>query len=466
MKKLLTLLLIFIFQLPIHAQLNFEKLPELEGASISYMVRDLKSGNLVAQHDTSKVLAPASVLKLFTTAYALDQLGRNTTLKSTFYIHGKIENGVLIGDLIFDANYNPTLLAERFNRSLDALNDKLVTSLKLRGINSIKGNVVVYDEVLPVKSLPRTWIWEDMGNYYGTGAGRTILNENILKVYLKSVKIGSQVEVLRTEPNLPWLVFDSKVTASEKNRDLAYCFSRPGDKKITITGTIPANKSSFLVKATLPDPSGTLVILLKKGLESRGVIVNGNNLVSTYLPAGVHELSIITSPSLTAIVRKTNRQSINVYAESLLNYTHLISGASQKSRTKQMKLLLGKHFDTKSMKLYDGCGLSRFNAVSSKQVVDLISWMDKHEAKNAFYKSFAVAGESGTLRSLLSSTIAKGRVKGKSGSMDGVRAYAGTINTRKGEDLAFSVIVNNYNVSNGALKKILEKWLWELWSQH
>jgi hypothetical protein len=30
--------------------------------------------------------------------------------------------------------------------------------------------------------------------------------------------------------------------------------------------------------------------------------------------------------------------------------------------------------------------------------------------------------------------------------------------------LAFSVIVNNYDISNAALKSILEKWLWEIWS--
>lgn len=459
-------MLLLLFQFTIHAQLNFEKLPELEGASISYMARDMFSGKLIASHDSSKTLAPASVLKLFTTALVLDKLGSKTEIESTFYVVGKIENGVLLGDLIFDANYNPTLLAERYNYSMSKLSDKLIEKLKVHGIHTIGGDIVIYDEVLPVNSIPRTWIWEDMGNYYGAGSGRTVLNENMLKIYLKSGAVGSDVEIIRTEPNLPWLIIGSQLIASKINRDLAYCYSSPGDKKITMTGTIPANRNSFLVKASLPDPSGTLAVLLKKSLQSKYIKVRGNVKVTNTLPIQKNVLFAVKSPSIGSVVRKTNQFSINVYAETLLNLAHVKSGKKDTKRAEYMKSALGKYFDTKSMKLYDGSGLSRFNAVSSKQVVDLITWMSKHEAKDAFSNSFAVAGESGTLKNLLASTIAKGRIKGKSGSMDGVRAYAGTINTKKDKNLAFSIMVNNYSISNSALKKIIEKWLWELWSDN
>jgi len=466
MKNVVIVICILLSHFKSQAQLEFENLAQLKGASISYMVRDLGSGKLIANHDSSKVLAPASVLKLFTTALSLDELEGKSKVKSTCYINGKIENGVLIGDLIFDGNYNPTLLAERYNRSINKMTDQLVAALKLKGINTVKGDLIIREEVLPVNSIPRTWIWEDMGNYYGAGTGRTTLNENALKIYLKSGAVGSKTEVLKTEPKLPWLIADNKVVSSKVNRDLAYCFSRPADKKITMTGTIPANRASFLVKASLPDPSGTLAILLKNALITRGVKVVGNAEVSSVFLESSKELCSFDSPTINSIVRKTNKHSVNVYAESLLNLAYLKSGEKAKNRTDYMKNALGKYFNTKTMKLYDGSGLSRFNAVSSKQVVDLIDWMDKHKEKEAFYNSFSIAGESGTLRSLLANTNAKGRIKGKSGSMDGVRAYAGTINTKKGENLAFSVIVNNYNISNSALKKILEKWLFTLWDTY
>jgi D-alanyl-D-alanine carboxypeptidase/D-alanyl-D-alanine-endopeptidase (penicillin-binding protein 4) len=463
--SLFILIFIALFQGTSQAQLNFEKLPELQGASISYMVRDLQSGNLIAEHDTSTVLAPASVLKLFTTAVALDKLGSTKIFKSTFKTNGRVKNGSLYGDLVFDGNFNPTFLAERYNRSMSKMCDDLIVKLKSKGIDTIKGDVRIFDSENQIKSIPRTWIWEDMGNYYGAGSSRTIVNENILKIYLKSGPVDTPVEVLRTEPKLPWLVISSEVFASAVNKDMAYCFSRPGDKKITMTGTIPANRASFLVKASLPDPPGTLAILLKQNLQEKGIVVLGNPVVALRMErlSGLHE---VESPTVFSIVRKTNKQSINIYAESLLKIVKINDSLPSISSAECMKQSLGKHFDVKTMRVYDGSGLSRFNAVSAKHVVDLITWMNKHKEKNAFNNSLSVAGESGTLRSMLANTIAKGRVKGKSGSMDGVRAYAGTINTRKGENLAFSVIVNNYNTSNGALKKILEKWLWELWSKN
>lgn len=454
------------FYFGIQAQLNFEKLPELSGASIGYMVRDLHSGKLIASHDTSKVLAPASVLKLFTTAVALDELGGQKKVESLFYKNAKVENGVLLGDLFFDGNYNPTLLATRYNQSMDKLSDNLIASLKRKNIHTIKGDIKVIGDTDDVHSIPRTWIWEDIGNYYGAGLSRTVVNENILKIYLKSGAVGSKAEVLRIEPHLPWLIIDSEVYSSKVNKDLAYCFSRPGDKKITMTGTIPASRASFLVKASLPDPAGTFGILLKRALVKKGITVMGNPSVVGPNFGRIQILHSIYSPSISSIVRKTNKHSINIYAESLLNLAHTSHMPVSGNRTEYLKSHLGKHIENKSMKLYDGSGMSRFNAVSSKQVVDLISWMDNHKEKESFYGSFAVAGESGTLKSMLANTIAKGRIKGKSGSMDGVRAYAGTINTRSGENLAFSVIVNNYSIANSALKKIVEKWLWELWSNN
>ncbi len=447
------------------AQHHLEKLPELEGASIGYLVRELETGNVLAQHDASRLLAPASVLKLFTTAAALDQFGSDKTITSSFHRNGDVKNGVLHGDLIFDGNYNPTFLAERYGQSMDVLCEELIAKLKSIGVDTIRGNIKVFDGQSSITSIPRTWIWEDIGNYYGAGFSRTIINENILKLYLKSGKVGSKVEVLRTEPSLPWLTIYSEVFASSVNRDLAYCFSRPGDEEITITGTIPANRNSFLVKASLPDPSYTFAVLLHQALQKKGIIVAGNPLVDRRMDRSqlVHKTA---SPSMSAMVRKTNQMSLNIYAESLLkmleNEVVRVSGEA----SWDMKELLGQYFDVKTMKVYDGSGLSRFNAVSAKQVVDLITWMNTHKEQEAFYGSLSIAGESGTLKSLLSGTSAQGRVKGKSGSMVGVRAYAGIINTKKHKNLAFSVMVNNYGISGSQLKKTLEAWLWDLWNKN
>lgn len=466
MRKLFVFFFLFFFQISVFAQLGFEKLPAVQGASISYLVRDLWTGKTVASFDSSRVLAPASVLKLFTTAVALDVLGSKKKVNSSVYLQGIIQQGVLQGDLIIDGNFNPTLGAYRFNQSISNLVDSIYVHLKREGIHTIAGQIKIIEEINSEDRIPRTWIWEDMGNYFGAGAGRTILNENVLKLHLKSGSIGTPVELVKTEPAVPWLKIDCKVIASKINRDLAYCFARPNDQVIAITGTIPANRSDFIVKAAIPDPAATLGALLKLELKARNLKIQGGFAILDDVPVTAQQLLSFPSAGIGAIVRKTNQHSVNVFAESLLNLSTKSRGEELKNRTQFLKRELSKNMDVQGMTLHDGSGLSRFNAVSAKQTVSLIEWMNKHKEKKSFLNSLAVAGEKGTFKNLLRNTIAKGRITGKSGYMQGVKSYAGIINTRKGENLAFAVIVNNYHISNGELKRILEKWLFALWDLH
>ena len=109
------------------------------------------------------------------------------------------------------------------------------------------------------------------------------------------------------------------------------------------------------------------------------------------------------------------------------------------------------------MYLYDGSGLSRFNTITTKQLVSILSEMDKSQHKEVFYNSLAIAGKSGTLSSIAKGTAAEGKIYGKSGYMTNVRSYSGYITTNSNKKIAFAIIVNNYNCSAYEMKKMLEK---------
>ncbi|MFN7014551.1 MAG: D-alanyl-D-alanine carboxypeptidase, partial [Bacteroidia bacterium] len=82
-----------------------------------------------------------------------------------------------------------------------------------------------------------------------------------------------------------------------------------------------------------------------------------------------------------------------------------------------------------------------------------------HDKNNfeVFKKSLPVAGKSGSIANICKGTSAEGRVFAKSGYMTRVRSYAGYVTTLKGEEIAFAVIVNNYNCSPSEMKAKLEK---------
>ena len=93
----------------------------------------------------------------------------------------------------------------------------------------------------------------------------------------------------------------------------------------------------------------------------------------------------------------------------------------------------------------DGSGLSRYNYVSARALVDVLERMH-HEPRHAspFRATLPVAGQSGTLEARMVGTAAAGNVHAKTGSMSNVRALSGYVTSADGETLAFAVLANNF----------------------
>ena len=112
--------------------------------------------------------------------------------------------------------------------------------------------------------------------------------------------------------------------------------------------------------------------------------------------------------------------------------------------------------------MYDGCGLSPEDAVSSQFLVDLLIYMQtKSSYKEAFVNSLPVSGESGTLTSFLKKTALQGKVHAKSGTISRVKCYAGYVNTNE-KNYVFAIMVNNPNGTSKAATHKIEELLLQL----
>ena len=439
--------------------------PKLKSASLAYQLSDAVSGEIVLEHNPQLALAPASVLKLFSTAVALDVLGGETRPSTKVYFDGNIEKGVLEGDLIIDPSFDPSLGSSRFENGLGFKIKQIMILLKGKGIKEVSGKIKIVEKVNAANQIPRTWIWEDIGNYYGAGVGSTILDENVLELHFKSGKAGTLTTIEKTVPALSWLTIENHVTASKKRKDLAYAFSSPGSNKIIVTGTIPMNNRDFTVKASLPQPAVVFAEQLSAGLVGMGLEVEEGYAVIEKVSASAELIKEFDSVTLKRIVKETNINSVNVLAEALVALAHDRSESSL-SRQEWMESELKKHINTNGMKLYDACGLSRFNAVSVSQMNELLKWMSDHEESKNFYYSLAISGFSGTLKGFLKETEAIGKFRGKSGSMSGVRAYSGILEAKSGKKYNLSVMVNNYDLGNSELVLLIQDWILKLYQNY
>jgi len=85
----------------------------VKNASVSLYVAN-KTGKELLSTTPQLCFTPASVLKLVTSATALELFGADFKFKTTIWTNGEISNGILNGDLIITGGGDPTLGSEYF----------------------------------------------------------------------------------------------------------------------------------------------------------------------------------------------------------------------------------------------------------------------------------------------------------------------------------------------------------------
>jgi D-alanyl-D-alanine carboxypeptidase/D-alanyl-D-alanine-endopeptidase (penicillin-binding protein 4) len=423
------------------------------GAGIGIIIKDVEKGETLAQHNSKMALTPASSQKLITTATALELLGSDYRFKTIIETDGGIENETLSGNLIIRGSGDPTLESKYFDSQQNIVG-RIVSELKKRNIKLIKGDVLVDDSYFK-SSIPRTWIWEDIGNYYGAVPNPINYRDNMYTLHFKSGKAGNKTSIWKTEPKNTGLQFDNQVVSSEINRDLAYIFGGNTSNLRRIEGSIPQNRNDFIVKGAFLYPDLTLIEDLHTELKRNQIQVLNHSKTKK---DNRYSLFGISSPKLKDIVYWTNMKSVNLFADQLL------FEVGQKQNTKASwhsgieaindfwKL---KSADTKYQRLFDGSGLSHFNAISADFFSQILMSMYHSKNSEVFLSSLPVAGKSGTLKYFGRGSRIESNWIAKTGSMTGVRTYCGYLKNSQKETYIVCILINNYNCSSKKLNNKL-----------
>ena len=121
-----------------------------------------------------------------------------------------------------------------------------------------------------------------------------------------------------------------------------------------------------------------------------------------------------------------------------------------------MEFWKNKGIDVTGMMMYDGCGLSKENSLTPKTLIDVLYYMTFSPHFPVFYSSLPLSGISGTLHRYMKGTPAEGMIHAKTGTVNGVKSFAGYVNTLSGKKLIFAIIVNNFTCRTKVVKKKLE----------
>lgn len=445
---------------------------DLQHAQISFCIVDAATGKTLKEYQSDMAMIPASTLKIVTTSAALGILGKNYTYKTGFYLteNPDAASGNYNGDILVKGSGDPSFNSFYFYSSDSLFLGAFVKKLKAKGIRKIKGSVKT-DASCFDNSIPGSWIWSDIGNYFGAGANGLSYSDNKFSLFYSTAEAGSvaKLEKIRPDYFAKNVSVDSSVKAYGSEDD-AFVYGDPNGYARKVSGTIPPNQKNYEVEAQMPEPplyfgSSLIAELNKNSLltnQDSKALVNETPGAYAYKP----ELLVYThvSPTLEKIVFYTNTKSNNHYAESLLKTIGAAKSGKQGSTANGIDAVEAywkeRGMDVSGLHMSDGSGLSRANTVTTKFQAGILSKIFRDSLMYpAFNASLPIAGKSGSMASLCKGSFAENNMRAKTGYINRARGYCGYVKTKSGKELAFSVLFNNYDCSPKEAKLKIEKLL-------
>lgn len=432
----------------------------LKTASVGVCVLPLDSSDMLLSYNENQALATASTMKAITTASSLLVLGDDFKFTTSLEYEGEIKDGVLKGNLYIKGGGDPILGYKKYSgEDMEMIFAKWGNLLKQKyELRTIEGSVIADPTIFESQLASGTWSWEDMGNYYGAGASGLNINQNEYRIFFKPATIvGGQAKVLRTEPEIDGINFINEMKTGAKNSgDNGYIYGAHYSNTKYLRGSIPSGVSEFSIKGAMPDPALFCAQAFTKVIQSQGIKVT--EAATVIREQKEHpKRKLITSYSskpLSEIIIPTNHKSINLNTEAILKMMGTSEGeiGGHKNGAQTVKELWAERgVDMQGFFMEDGSGLSRFNAVTPKQMVSILRKMSKTKSYEKFKNSLPIFGETGTLERIGRNSFAKGKIHAKSGYIKRVRGYVGYATTLNGKEVAFAVMVNNYNASYSKL---------------
>ena len=436
---------------------------QLNHAALSVAVYNVNKGKSVYSYDAQKSLVPASLVKIFTTAVGFEKLGSSFRFKTTLKYTGKIDrNGVLHGDIVIVGGGDPILGSYRYKQTTpDSVFAAWTKAIQNNGIKSIDGRICYDAGIFDERQHNDSWQWGDIGNYYGCGATGLNFHENMFFVYFNAgPKLGSAASVDHTSPETLRIHSQNNVTTGPANSgDNVVVY---GDASSTVRyyeGTVPLGKRNFSVRGAMPNPSESCATMFTAYLKSKGVNVSGSPSQKLRHSDGKDIIDYLSN-TYYVIAQYTNLTSNNLYAECImkyLGYKQYKKGSDENGAKAILAYCSESGLNTDGVKLVDGCGLSCQNRVTCDFVCRFLTHVAKRPIYTDFSRSLAKVGESGTAKNLLPKLPSNIAMKIKSGTMDGVKSYAGYITNSKGDLLCFSIVANNFTCAASQVQPHLEK---------
>jgi len=439
--------------------------PGIRSTDWGIEIADANSQILLAVNP-DKPFMPASVLKVLTTATALDKLGPDFRFRTTVHTNGSLQpDGTLLGDIILIGRGDPNLVDPSGELLDKSALQELAEKVHALGIKRITGDVVGDDSYFDLSSHGQEWTAKDLKSIYGAPINALSINNNVLWVHASSTQANRLVGV-SVEPRTSYFrIRNLGITGAAKAKRTIYARVIPGTKTLVISGILPAGQG-YSQHIILERPGEVTATIFKEELQRQGVSIGGGVQIVHYgeLPPEArrkwNKLAEHESPPLIRGVEIINKRSQNLHAEMLLRTLGAEfreAGTDEAGLEVVWDFVVSAGIDSHAISLKDGCGLSRENLVTPRFQTSLLLTLSNRPYFDMFLNTLAVSGTDGTLKRRLAAQPVRGSIHAKTGSLNGVSTLSGYMTTRSGRVLAFSIFANNAAASMSRVKKTIDE---------
>ncbi len=413
----------------------------LQAARAGIVVASLDSGQVLYARDPDALLNPASNVKLFTSAAVLARLGPEYRF-DTEVLTDALPSGGVVKSLYVRGKGDPTFVTERLWA--------LAGDIAHRDVKVVKGDLLVDDTFFDGEREGPGYDQERGDRSYLAPVGALSLNFNVVAIHVAPGGRAGDKGRVEVEPPSEYLEVDNRtrtVKATGRRRVTpASLRLQGGRQRITVEAKLPLGSRDQVLYRKIDDPPAYFGWTLKRLLELRGVKVTGQ-VRRAVAPPTAKLLTVAESESLGAIVRRLDKTSNNFVAEQLLKTLGAEKkgppGTWPKGVAAVEDFLADAGIPRGAYVMKNGSGLNDANRFSARQTVTLLREMWRRFPLMAdFLAALPVAGKDGTTRWRMEGT--EGRLRAKTGTLEGVTSLSGYVETAAHDRLVFSILVNDF----------------------
>ena len=429
-----------------------------EQSIIATDIYDLTADQYLYRVNSKLLLHPASNMKLLTSITGLLSLGSDYQFLTSLYYDGDVIGNTLFGNLYVEGGCDPEFRTE------DLMN--FILAVKALNINSIVGNI--YADLSFKDSIywGAGWMWDDDPSTDAPYLSALNINGNSVTVSVLGSNVGQAADVFIIPRSKFFTLQNRTLTVLKKEEENFFItrnwFNRKNE--IVVTGKVSLEKENNIdgdKKLNVINPELYFLTLFKETLINNGISVTGEIGIAN-LPFINKYLASVPTSFMTTLMN-VNKNSNNLSAEMVLYaFSEKYFGRPANSQN-GIKLIndlirLSGH-NPEKYRIFDGSGVSHYNLVSAELMTDILRYIYTNENNifQALIESLPIAGVDGTLAKRMTTSSAYRKVRAKTGTLSGVSALSGYVTAANGNQIAFSILIQNHVSQTSKAREIQDE---------